>query len=105
MMRALRLNLGRAMHRVFGRSETAAAIEGWRLAGAVPAVKRDLMTMGHFFETDQDPATGRLYANEELQARAARRSFALVILGRMGTTHDELNQILMEDNYENDDAE
>lgn len=106
-MRALRLAQFRALRLIFGeglwwRRATALA-EGWRILRSQPGVVADLAMLGHLFEPDIDPATGLVYPHDELVARAARRSMALVLLARAEITHEELNLIRMES--VNDDLE
>ncbi|GAB1361819.1 hypothetical protein MASR1M32_10550 [Rhodobacter sp.] len=92
-MRAVRLAALAAYQQLFGRRAVTALAEGWRKMRHDPQVIHDLCILGHIFEPDIDPATGRLYPPDELIARAARKSFALALLARAEITHDELNMI------------
>jgi hypothetical protein len=105
-MRALRLAAMAAYQHLFGRRGVTALAEGWRKMRHDPQVIHDLCVMGHLFEPDIDPETGRLYQGEELIARAARKSFALALLARAEITQDELNMIRQEGHrYEQDDGD
>lgn len=94
-MRALRLSAMAAYQQLFGRPAVTRLAEGWRQIRS-PEVIRDLCVLGHLFEPDIDPATGRLYPTDELIARAARKSMALALLARAEITHEELNMIRQE---------
>lgn len=109
-MRAIRLAYMAAHQALFGRRATTALAEGWRHMRQHPQVIRDLCILGHLFEPDIDPETGRLYPTDELIARAARKSFALGLLARAEITHDELNMIReghegYEQDFENADGD
>ncbi|MES2667922.1 MAG: hypothetical protein V4712_17695 [Pseudomonadota bacterium] len=106
-MQALRIASLAAYRALFGWRRTTALAEGWRIMRQHREVLHDLCVMGHLFEPDIDPATGRLYEGGELTARAARKSFALMLLARGEVTQDELNHIRMEnrnDAFDYDDA-
>lgn len=92
-MRALRLAHLSAVRALFGWRRTYALTEGWREMRVHGAVVKDLCHLGHLFEPDIDPETGRLFPSDELIARAARRSMALALLARAEITHEELNLI------------
>lgn len=96
-MKALRLDILRRLKALHGRNGMSRTIEGWRRALAQPGVAEDLCVMGHVFEPDTDPETGRLYDDAELRARAARRSLVLHLLARGEVSQDELNLIRQED--------
>lgn len=93
MMQPLRLAVAQAYARLFGPDRLSALAEGWRKMRHDPEVIRDLLTLGHVFEPDIDPATGRLFDGPELIARAARKSMALTLLAQAEITHEELNHI------------
>lgn len=92
-MQPIRLAALAAYRMLFGMRRTDALVRGWRVLNAHPEAIRDLCTLGHIFEPDIDPATGKLYDAPELIARAARKSMALALLARAEITNDELNAI------------
>jgi hypothetical protein len=98
MMRIFRIVSLARVKAVFGQPHVDRLCEGWRLLARTPEVIRDLCVLGHLFEPDTDPATGRLYDNDELRARAARKALVLQLLARADITHDELNMIRKDDN-------
>ncbi len=105
-MQALRLAQLRALRLLHGRGwfrRATALAEGWRILRQHPEVLRDLATLGHLYEPDIEPTTGRLYPPDELIARAARKSLVLMLLARAEVTHDELNAIRQESPYDTDD--
>lgn len=107
-MQGLRLAALGAYRALFGMPRTDALVRGWRDLSRHPEAIRDLCMLGHIFEADIDPATGKLYDAPELIARAARKSLALTLLARAEVTNDELNQIRKENLYaygETDDAD
>jgi hypothetical protein len=93
MMQAFRIAALARVRAVFGQPHVDRLCEGWRLLARTPEVIRDLCVLGHLFEPDTDPATGRLYDDIELRARAARKALVLQLLARADITHDELNMI------------
>lgn len=106
-MRAFRLAALAAYRELMiqlGRHPRAAdhLVQGWRDMRRHPEVIRDLCILGHLFEPDIDPATGRLYDGHELAARAARKSMALALLARAEITNEELSTIRTEQRYEHD---
>ena len=107
MMRTLRLSQFRALRLLFGEGRwwgrVTALAEGWRVMRLHPEVMRDLVLLGHIFEPDIDPATGKIHDHDELVARAARRSLVLMLLARADITHDELNLIRMESDNDTDE--
>lgn len=92
-MRAIRLAALQGYRALFGMSRTDALVRGWRELARSPEAIRDLCILGHIFEPDIDPATGRIYPAEDLIARAARKSMALTLLARAEVTNEELNLI------------
>jgi hypothetical protein len=104
MTRPLRLRVVAALQLLFGPSRRDEVIQGWRDLRARPGVIADLCTLGHVFETDIDPATGRMVDDRELVARAARRSLVLVLLARAEITNDELTLIRQENRDDHSDA-
>lgn len=99
-MRAIRLHALAAYQALFGRPAVTRLAEGWRVMARHREVVHDLCVLGHIFEPDIDPATGRLYPTDELIARAARKSMVLALLARAEITHDELNMIREGQRYE-----
>lgn len=100
-MQHFRLASVRAIKNLFGFRHAAALTHEWRQMARRPNIVSDLCMLGHIFESDTDPETGRLYPSDELIARAARKSFALILLARAEITHAELNQIRQEgDDYD-----
>lgn len=95
-MRAVRLAAMAAYQALYGRRAVTRLAEGWRQMRLSPEVVRDLCVLGHLFEPDVDPATGRIYPADELIARSARKSMALALLARAEITHEELNMIRQE---------
>lgn len=93
MMALFRITSLARVKAVFGQPHVDRLCEGWRLLARTPEVIRDLCTLGHIFEPDTDPATGRLYDDAELRARAARKALVLQLLARAEITHDELDMI------------
>ena len=104
-MRALRLAALQAYRNLFGWNAATRLAEGWRHLAVQPEVIRDLCHLGHIFEPDIDPATGAIFSHDELVARAARKSMALLLLARAEITHEELNLIRKEPRYEEPDAD
>ncbi|WP_226779011.1 hypothetical protein [Oceaniglobus trochenteri] len=95
-MQALRLATLSGIARLFGKPRAIRIARGWRELARDPDLVRDLCTLGHLFESDIDPATGRIYDADELRERAARKSMALALLARAEITHSELNAIRQE---------
>lgn len=92
-----KIDLFRRLSLVRGDQSATNTILAWQRVQSDPDVMRDLASLGHLFETDIDPDTGQLYPDNELRARAARKSLALVLFARMGTTHDDLLQLMKEE--------
>lgn len=103
-MRALRFASLSAYRHLFGWRATTRLAEGWRVLAQHPEVIRDLCALGHIFEIDTSP-TGEALPHDELVARAARKSMALLLLARAEVTHEELNLIRKEPRYEEPDAD
>ena len=99
-MRALRLASLLGVKSLFGQSRVDRLSDQWRKLSAHPDIVKDLVVLGHLFEPDIDPETGRLYPPDELAARAARKSLVLQLLARGEITQDELHLIRQESTYE-----
>jgi hypothetical protein len=92
-MRMLRLATAAAMDLLYRRSGTDRIIEAWRPLRNSPDAIKDLWHLGHFGESDINPATGSIYPPDELIARGARKSLVLALYARIEVTEEELHMI------------